>query len=167
MYNAATESGAAVFAGQLEKYLGNTGVNVYARNKEALVKTRAARGIGLEASINQHAVPSTEAASAMIALRGAPRDSAIVLYRDLVVNKLGEFGPGIRLSRSQNSTVQERTEQIIQTRAATARPCDAAAHMLTRVTSISPAIAHYPRPTAPVTLGYSGTWEIGWDRLCC
>ena len=137
IHNTTTESGAAVVAGQLNEALAKSEIKVYARNKEALVKTRAARGIGLEASKNQHAVPSVQAGSAMIALPGSSRDKAIVLYRDLVVNKLGDFGPGIRLSRATpQGTAAERADKIIKTNAATAKPIDAAARMLTRITGV-------------------------------
>jgi hypothetical protein len=54
----------------------------------------------------------------------------------LVVKELGEFGPGIRLSRAQNATAQERAETIITTKAASRAPLDAMARTLTRVTGV-------------------------------
>jgi len=71
MHKEGDESGAARFAGMLEKELAKTGAKVYARNKEALVKTKASRGVAM-ATFNTNHASSTGAGPAISALR---RDS--------------------------------------------------------------------------------------------
>jgi hypothetical protein len=74
-------------------------VKVYARNKEALVKTRASRGIADGyAAVQPLDVSSARVSPAIIALRHNSRDKAILICRDRIVKTEGEFGPGIRLS---------------------------------------------------------------------
>jgi hypothetical protein len=73
----------------------------------------------------------------MIALRRTPRDKAIVMFRDLAIEREGEFGPGIRLSRATpTGTDSQRADKIIQTTTATAKPIDALVRGLTRVTGV-------------------------------
>jgi hypothetical protein len=82
-----------------ENPTARTGVRVYARNKEALVKTRASRGIADGyAAVQPLDVSSARVSPAIIALRHNSRDKAIVICRDRIVKTEGEFGPGIRLS---------------------------------------------------------------------
>jgi hypothetical protein len=59
---------------------------VYVRYKEALVKTRASRGVAMGTFKPNHA-SSTGAVPATIALHRDPRDKAIVFCRGLVVKK--------------------------------------------------------------------------------
>ncbi len=99
IHNTTTESGAAVVAGQLNEALAKSEIKVYARNKEALVKTRASRGIADGyAAVQPLDVSSARVSPAIIALRHNSRDKAIVICRDRIVKTEGEFGPGIRLS---------------------------------------------------------------------
>ena len=136
MHKEGDESGAARFAGMLEKELAKTGAKVYARNKEALVKTKASRGVAM-ATFNTNHASSTGAGPAISALRRDPRDKAILKYRDQVVKSEGEFGPGIRLSRATPpGTVTERANLIINTKAGTAKPLDSVVQAFTKITGI-------------------------------
>ena len=132
------KSGKEVFSGMLEDQLSKTGAKVYARNKEALVKTRAPRGIADGyAAVQPLDVSSARVSPAIIALRQNSRDKAIVMFRDGAVKREGEFGPGIRLSRAApQGTATERADKLIQTKAATAKPVDALMRGLTRITGV-------------------------------
>lgn len=137
MHDMPNDNGRDRLAFMVEKELAKTGVKVYARNKEALANTRASRRIGSTVARAASAVPSSVADPASRALLRTPRDKAIVWTREKVVNKVGDFGPGIRLSRATpEKTAAERADEILSNRTFRAAPIDAAAQMLTRVTGV-------------------------------
>ena len=63
---------------------------MYARNKEALVKTRASQELPI-GTFNPSQSSFTGAVPATIALHRSPRDKAILRYRDQVVKTEGDF----------------------------------------------------------------------------
>jgi len=59
------------------------------------------------------------------------------MFREQVVKKKGEFGPGIRLSRATpEESAAERADKILAKKAGIAAPIDAAMKLLTRVTGV-------------------------------
>jgi N12 class adenine-specific DNA methylase len=98
-------SGSQRLAQMVNGALATEGAKVYARNKEALAFTRASRGIGTDGALATPAVSSVRAGPAPIALLRDSRDKAIVILRDRVVKRAGEFGPGIKLSRAAQATL--------------------------------------------------------------
>ena len=108
------------------------------------------------------------------ALQNKPGTQSILTEKNL--SGYTKANPNPVLSRSGNiGSAAERADQIIKTNAATAKPIDAAARMLTRITGVerltraiynragylspfilNPAMcgAHCPSPTAPVI-----TWQ--------
>lgn len=136
MHNEKGESGTDKFASMLEKELAKPGAKVYARNKEALAKARASRGVAVE-TLNPNRATPTAAVPAISALHRSPRDRAILIYRDGVIKRKGDFGPGIRLSRATPAmTAAERADEIISRKAGSRAPLDALSRTLTRVTGI-------------------------------
>lgn len=136
IHNEKGESGTDKFASMLEKELAKPGAKVYARNKEALTKARASRGVAME-TLNPNRATPTAAVPAISALHRSPRDHAILIYRDGVIKRKGDFGPGIRLSRATPAmTAAERADEIISRKAGSRAPLDALSRTLTRVTGI-------------------------------
>ena len=131
-------SGRDAFATMVNDQMAKEGVKVYARNKEALAKTRALGGIADGyAAVQPLDVSSSLAGPAIIALPRGSRDKAIVMFRDQAVKREGDFGPGIRLSRATlQDTAEARADKIIATKAATRAPLDAMANLVTKVTGI-------------------------------
>jgi hypothetical protein len=74
-----------------ENQLVRPGAKMYARNKEALDKTRASRGIADGyAAVQPLDVSSARVSPAIIALRHNSRDKAIVMFRDGAVKREGD-----------------------------------------------------------------------------
>lgn len=143
LHDEAGSAGADRLAHMLDQELSKQGVKVYARNKEALASARASRGIGSGAS-DALAVSSVRAGPAIRALLRSSRDRAIVILRDSIVKRSGDFGPGIRLSsgaaatpgQAGSLTPAQRAEALIQNAAGTPKPLDAFTRMLTRVSGL-------------------------------
>ncbi len=99
----------------LDQALPTSGANVYARNKEALAKTRALGGIADGyADMQPLDVPSSLAGPATIALPRNSRDEATVMYRELAVKFAGGFWTRHRLSPATPApTATERVNELL------------------------------------------------------
>ncbi len=108
-------SGRDYFANLLGQTLATSGAKVYARNKEALAKTRALGGIADGyADMQPLDVPSSLAGPATIALPRNSRDKATVMCRGLDVKFEGGSCTRHRLSPATPvPTATERVNELL------------------------------------------------------
>ncbi len=115
-------SGRDYFANLLGQTLATSGAKVYARNKEALAKTRALGGIADGyADMQPLDVPSSLAGPATIALPRNSRDKATVMYRGLAVKF--EWGSCTRHRLSPATPAPTATERVNELLAPKSKPC--------------------------------------------